>query len=156
VNRNGKEHLEQVYREVGPDVWKAIYAFAGASREVADEAVAEAFAQAARRVDAIRDLRPWIYRAAFRIAAGELQRLRVTSAIGPRPSRTEDDPANHVELKELLRLISRSEREAFVLRELLGLSTRETASIMGTSPVAVRVHIHGARKRLRALYHQED
>jgi DNA-directed RNA polymerase specialized sigma24 family protein len=72
VGARDLEPLEGVYRGNGPDVWRAIYAFSGGSRDVADESVAEAFAQAARRIGAIRDLRPWVYRAAFRIAAGSM------------------------------------------------------------------------------------
>ena len=46
--------------------------FAG-DREVASDAVAEAFAQALRRGDAIRSPERWLWRTIFRIAAGELK-----------------------------------------------------------------------------------
>jgi DNA-directed RNA polymerase specialized sigma24 family protein len=45
-------------------------------RDVADDALEEAYAQALRRGDAIRDVGRWVWRAAFRIAAGDLQRRR--------------------------------------------------------------------------------
>ena len=61
--------LELLYRESGPQLWRAIYAFAGGRRDIADDAVAEAFARAIERVTTIREPLPWIYRTAFRIAA---------------------------------------------------------------------------------------
>ncbi len=74
--------VELLYREHGERLWRAVMAFTG-DREVASDAVAEAFAQALRRGDAIRDPLRWIWRAAFRIAAGELKergRFRDASA----------------------------------------------------------------------------
>ena len=67
--------LERVYREEGDRLWRAVLAFAG-DPEVASDAVAEAFAQALRRGEAIRNPKRWVWRAAFRIAAGELAARR--------------------------------------------------------------------------------
>jgi len=39
----------------------------------------------------------------------------------------------------------------FTLREVDGVSTDEVASILGLEPGTVRVHLHRARLRLRAL-----
>jgi DNA-directed RNA polymerase specialized sigma24 family protein len=61
-------------------MWQAVFAFAG-DPEVASDAVAEAFAQALRRGDAIRSPECWLWRTVFRIAAGELKaRWHVGSA----------------------------------------------------------------------------
>jgi DNA-directed RNA polymerase specialized sigma24 family protein len=62
--------LEALYRLDGGRLWRAVLMYTG-DREVASDAVAEAFAQALRRDQAIRDPR-WVWRAAFRIAVGEL------------------------------------------------------------------------------------
>ena len=69
------ENLESVYRQEGARLWRALTAYSGMP-DVADEAVAEAFAQALRRGDAIQNPSGWIWRAAFRIAAGDMQRRR--------------------------------------------------------------------------------
>ncbi len=42
-----KAELEQAYRAFAGDMWRAVYAFSGGIAEVADEAIAEAFAQGA-------------------------------------------------------------------------------------------------------------
>jgi len=81
--------LERLYRDRGDRLWRAVLAYSG-DPEVASDAVAEAFAQALRRGDAIRDLEAWLWRATFRIAAGDLadRRRRATPPDDPGPSRT--------------------------------------------------------------------
>ena len=75
--RRAQSELERVYRADGPRLQRAIMLFTG-DRDVADDAVAEAFAQALRRGDAIRSPLAWVWRAAFRIAAGEMKERRLS------------------------------------------------------------------------------
>ena len=65
------DHLEVLYRAVGPTLWRSLLAYSG-DPEIASDAVAEAFSQAIFRGDEVRSPEPWIWKAAFRIAAGEL------------------------------------------------------------------------------------
>src|SRR5947207_5949754 len=67
--------IEAVYRDQGKRLWWAVLAFSG-DREIASDAVAEAFAQALRAADKIRSPADWVWSVAFRIASGELQRRR--------------------------------------------------------------------------------
>ena len=60
-----------------------MYAYSN-DAELASDAAAEAFAQAVRRGTAIRDLRNWVWRTAFRVAAGYLKN-RSRFAAGPVP-----------------------------------------------------------------------
>ncbi|MGH2392532.1 MAG: RNA polymerase sigma factor, partial [Candidatus Limnocylindria bacterium] len=73
---NATQELEAVYRQEGDRLWRALVAF-GRDPDLASDAVAEAFAQALRRGSGINDLPAWVWRAAFRIAAGELKRRPV-------------------------------------------------------------------------------
>jgi DNA-directed RNA polymerase specialized sigma24 family protein len=104
--------LEAVYRRDGGRIWRAVLMYAG-NREVASDAVAEAFAQALSRGDAIRDPGRWVWRAAFRIAAGDLKerRKRIDAA---------EERYEHSELPLLLRealaRLSPKQRAAVVLR----------------------------------------
>jgi DNA-directed RNA polymerase specialized sigma24 family protein len=66
--------LELLYRDAAPQLWRAIYGFAGGRRHLAEDAVAEAFARALEHERQIREPLAWIYRTAFRIASRELQR----------------------------------------------------------------------------------
>jgi hypothetical protein len=56
--------LEGVYREHATRLWRALIAYTG-DPEVASDAVAEAFAQALRRGDALRAPERWVWTAAF-------------------------------------------------------------------------------------------
>src|SRR5437867_311885 len=78
--------LERVYRESGPALWRAIYAYAGGRRHLAEDVVAEAFARAIEHGASIRDPLPWIYRTAFRLASRELQRERSPLPATPDPA----------------------------------------------------------------------
>jgi RNA polymerase sigma-70 factor (ECF subfamily) len=54
-------------------------------------------------------------------------------------------------LRETLAALSPREREAFVLRDLEGCSTQETADQLGVTPSSVRSLLTLARRRLRGL-----
>jgi RNA polymerase sigma-70 factor, ECF subfamily len=154
LDERGRRELEAGYRELGADLWRAVYAYSGGLKEIADDAVAEAFAQAGHRLGQIRSLRPWVYTAAFRIARGELQRRgRSIRMAGHSPGRVAEDGLSDV--IELARRLSPRQRGAFVLRDVFGYSSREAADLLGVSEVAVRVHLHGARRRLRAHLTEE-
>ncbi len=62
--------FERLFRDIGPVLWRAIYAYSGGRRVVADDAVAEAFSRALERRDTIRNPVPWLYRTAFRLGRG--------------------------------------------------------------------------------------
>jgi RNA polymerase sigma-70 factor (ECF subfamily) len=149
--------LEASYREAGADLWRSVYAYTGGIREIADDAVAEAFAQAGRRMHEIRDLRAWICRAAFRIAAGELQRRRAANdgfdSLLPAPISAEEPVRD---LIDLLRTLSPNQRGALILRDLYGYPSKEAGRILGVSEVAIRVHLHAARRRLRGLLEEVE
>ena len=52
--------IERCYREQGEKLWRAVLLFGG-DPEVASDAVAEAFAQAIRRGEGIRELDRWVW-----------------------------------------------------------------------------------------------
>lgn len=149
LNDQGRTRLEAGYREFGGDVWNAILAFADGRRDVADEAVAEAFAQAGRRLDAIRSLRPWVFRTAFRIAAAELGRLGAHRELQEREMTPSEAAVDRLVIDAEVARLTHRQRRVFVLRDVLGYTTKETVELLGGSEVGVRVHLHAARRRLR-------
>jgi RNA polymerase sigma-70 factor (ECF subfamily) len=155
LDDEGRRRLEMAYREFGGDVWRAILAYAGGRVDVADDAVAEAFAQAGRRLRDIGSLRPWVFRAAFRIARAELGRVRRMVPLENADAEVTAEPDTARVLEQLDHLTPR-QRRAFVLRDVLGCSTAETAELLGASEVSVRVHLHAARRRLRDVLQREE
>ena len=148
-----QQDIEVLYREHGNRLWWALVAFSG-DREIANDAEAEAFAQAMRRGTAIRDPLSWIWKAAFRIAAGQLhERSRVVHAVSE-PSYELPESAAHV--AAALRQLPARQRATVVLYYYADRPIREIATILGTSPSTVAVHLHRGRNRLRELLGDED
>ena len=148
-----RSDLEAVYREHGDRLWWAVLAFSG-DRDVASDATSEAFAQALRRGDALRDPLAWIWRAAFRIAAGELkERGRAAQPLGE-PSYDLPEPA--ADVTAALRQLPAQQRAAMVLHYYADRPIREIAETLGTSASTVAVHLHRGRNRLRARLGDDD
>jgi RNA polymerase sigma-70 factor (ECF subfamily) len=149
-----EETLEHVYRTDGARLWRSLVAFSG-DRDIASDAVAEAFAQALGRGDALRQPERWVWRAAFRIASGDLkERGRTSPIVDEGASYDADDPPE--DLIRALRRLSPNQRAAMILHFHAGYSTREIARILGSSSETVRVHISKGRKRLRAALEADD
>lgn len=145
--------LERVYREHAQRLLGALLAFAG-DREIAMDAVSEAFAQALRRGDEIRSPLAWIWRAAFRIAAGALK------------ARASEVPADREEAREMperawdlvaaLQTLPDRQRSALVLHYYGDLPVKEIARVIGSTTPGVKMHLNRGRARLRELLEAED
>ncbi|MDP9341478.1 MAG: sigma-70 family RNA polymerase sigma factor [Actinomycetota bacterium] len=146
------QRLERLYREEGARLWWALLAYSG-DREVASDAVAEAFVQALGRGSAIRSPSAWVWKAAFRIAAGELKRRRGTG--GPPGEEHYEMPEPSDVLTALAR-ISERQRAAIVLHYYAGYSLKEVAAITGSAKATVGVHLTRGRRRLRMLLEEND
>jgi RNA polymerase sigma factor (sigma-70 family) len=149
----GSDRLEALYREQAPRLWRALLAYAG-DGEVASDALAETFAQAIARGDAIERPEVWIWRVAFRIAAGELKDRRRHLPV--RAERGYEMPDPVPELITALAKISPNQRLAVVLHDYADRPTHEIAEILGTTRATVNVHLSNGRRRLRTLLEDDD
>jgi RNA polymerase sigma-70 factor (ECF subfamily) len=144
--------IGSLYQAHGARIWRAVYAYAG-ERSVADEAVAEAFAQCIARGAAVDNPLAWIWRASFRIAAGELKDRRVSWP--PRELSYEmvtEDP----DLTAALKLLPDRQRAVVVLHYYVGYPATQIAEALGTSSATVRVQLMHARRKLRTLLGDSD
>jgi RNA polymerase sigma factor (sigma-70 family) len=156
VGAQADRGAEDVYREHAARLWRALVAFTG-DRDVSSDAVAEAFAQLLARGSAVRDPAAWVWRAAFRIAAGELGTRRDSVAFANREFADVDAAtAEGVDLMLALQQLPTKQRAAVVLRYLVELPTARVARILGISPPTVRVHLMKARRRLRTILEVTD
>lgn len=152
-DRTDERDLEAVYRREGEGLWRALVLATG-NPEVASDAVAEAYAQALRRGDALDNPAAWVRHTAFRIAAGEMKRIR---ALEPLPAEISSEvPEAFSDLWRALASLSQHQRTAVVLADYAGHSHRDIARILGSSVAAVGVHVHRGRKHLRALLEESD
>jgi RNA polymerase sigma-70 factor (ECF subfamily) len=147
-----QEAIERVYRDCGTQLWRGIYAFSGGRADIADEAVAEAFARALEGAERIRSPLPWLYRVAFRQASERLRDERREGALsaGSQPESAEDatpDPSLGA-----LALLAAQQRAVVFLFYYADLSIADIARATGSSRIAVRVQLHRAREALRRRY----
>jgi RNA polymerase sigma-70 factor (ECF subfamily) len=157
ANTRGAERLRVAWETHKDKLWRAVWAWSG-DREIASDAVAEAFAQAARRGDAIEDVGRWVWRAAFRIAGGLLADRRRDSAGDSNVERRDADtlPDEVVVLLDLLDRLTRDDRAVVVLAHVGGWSAGQIAELTGSTAGAVRVRLHRARRRLRRALEERD
>jgi RNA polymerase sigma-70 factor, ECF subfamily len=148
VRVRGSEGLEGVYRDEAPKLWRSLVAYAG-DREIADDAVAEAFAQALRGGDAIREPGRWVWKVAFRIASGELKERGRRGEPGPEASY--EMPEDALAMTVLLRRLPAKQRAAVVLHYYADLPNETIARVLGITTATVRVHLSQGRKRLKKL-----
>ena len=145
---DASENVERVYRTEALKMWRALVGYAG-DRQVADDAVAEAFARALRDHASIDDVRTWTWRVAFRLAAAEMKRRERPDATDVSLSiETSSDAAD---LVAALRQLPERQRMAVVLHDYADRPTAEVATTLGCSTATVHVHLSRGRKRLRAL-----
>lgn len=152
----GSEGLdEELYREIAPGLWRAIYVYAGARRDIADDAVAEAFTRAIEARGPIRDPKAWLYRVAFRTASAELRKAP-TNPLKSELTQASADPDDVAPVLEALTQLPPNQRAAMVLHYRLDLSVRQVADAIGITPATVKVHLHRGRNRLRELLQGDD
>jgi RNA polymerase sigma-70 factor (ECF subfamily) len=147
------QDLERLYRKDSARLWRSLLGFTG-DPDLARDAMAEAFAQALGRGDAVKDQDRWVWRAAFRIAAGELKRQSLQRSLTD--DRSYEMAESPTELLRVLGLLSTKQRAAIILHFYAGYTTRQVAAILGVTTGTVRMHISQGRRRLRRLLENED
>ncbi|WP_053227086.1 RNA polymerase sigma factor [Solirubrobacter soli] len=149
--------FEDLYRTTYPRV--LAYARSVASREDADDAVAETYATAWRRqrdIPAGAEL-GWLIGVARRVLANARRSRRRSGALHAlldlQPRELGPDPADRIdsgELRDALLALSPLDREAVVFTAWFDLSCADAAEALGITPAAFRMRSARARRRLRA------
>ena len=142
-----------LFRAEAPGVYRTLLAYTGGRADVAEEAVAEAFARALAQGEALHYPLRWIYRTAFNLANDELRRERRRTTM---PVDGQVSPPELIGLFRALWTLSPNQRAAVVLRHVVDLDVLEVARRMDVSPATVRVHLFRARRRLHDALDEED
>lgn len=145
---------ERLFQDSAPALWRALYGFAGGRRQVAEDALAEAFARAIERGSRVRDPLPYIYRTAFRLASAELQLDKRRGVLGTDGVAIE--APDLVDLIRALEALPARQRAAVILHDEEGYSAAEVGHLLGIAAPTVRVHLHRGRQRLRTLLGTEE
>lgn len=147
--------FESLYRRHADRLWRALLSYTG-DPEVASDAVSEAFAQCLARGEDVRSPASWVWRAAFRIAAGQLQEAKRLSGLAEFSGPAVDDVHADTDLVRALTTLPPRQRASLVLYYYAGFNTREIAGILDLSAATVRVHLNRGRRRLRRLLEDDD
>ncbi|MDY7106733.1 MAG: sigma factor-like helix-turn-helix DNA-binding protein [Actinomycetota bacterium] len=140
--------VEAAYRATHRRLWRALLVWSGRP-DVATDAEAEAFAQVCGRAADVENIEAWVWRAAFRIAAGLLAE-RPTPP-DERPTTIDPVPVEAFELAEALAELTELQRQCVVLRHVGGFSSAQIAEQLDSTPASVRVQIHRGLNRLRQI-----
>jgi RNA polymerase sigma-70 factor (ECF subfamily) len=127
----------------------------------AEEAVAEVFLTAWRRLDDVprgEAARVWLYATARRVIANQRRSTRrrialterIALAAPPQESRPTDPEESLVH--EALRRLGPLDREVLLLSEWEGLSPAQIASVLRCPRVTARGRLHRARRRFRSAF----
>lgn len=144
--------IEQVFRDQHARLWRSLVLWSG-DPDVASDAVAEAFAQVLARGEDVRDPTAWVWRAAFKIAGGELARP-TSGAVAEEPRVA--DTEGLVDVIRALAALTPMQRASVVLADYAGYPHAEIARLLGSTTSAVGVHVHRGRRRLRTLLEVSD
>lgn len=147
-----RARFERLWHQYAPAV--AAYARRRASADVVDDAVAETFLVAWRRLDHVpHDALPWLFGVARRTLANQRRAEARRTALAERldlqpPAVTNEHPDRRV--LEALGTLGDLDRELLMLVAWEGLTPAEAAIALGSSAVACRVRLHRARARFAA------
>jgi RNA polymerase sigma-70 factor, ECF subfamily len=147
-----------------------------ADQDEAEEVLQETFINACEKIDSFEgrsSLSTWLYRIATNTALMRIRRQRPTISLEdtleedsyalpqvvvdwqPGLERIALDGELQEALEVALQELTEPLRTVFVLRDMQGLSTAETADMLGISQSAAKVRLHRARLQLRELLSQD-
>ena len=147
---------DAIWRGSGATLWRAIYAYSGGRRDVADDAVAEAFARVMARGAEVREPLAYLYRVAFRVASAELARGGKEAAEMPEIAIADPTQNGLPDLLSALKELTPAQRAAVYLHYRADMPVRQVAQLLGMSTAAVKVHLMRGRRRLATLLGDGD
>jgi RNA polymerase sigma-70 factor, ECF subfamily len=149
-----ERHIDigELYEREAARLWRAVLAYTQ-DREIASDAVAEAFAQCLRRGAEVRDPGRWVWKAAFQIAAGEL--LDRSRMRGIEHEQVYELPHEPGRLMGALAELPPRQRAVLLLHHYAGYRAGEIGELLGIGAATVRVHLSRGRRRLRRLLEDE-
>jgi RNA polymerase sigma factor (sigma-70 family) len=152
--------FEQLYRATRTDILAYLMRRLR-NADVAADVLAETYLIAWQKFEAMPkgdEARPWLFGVARNLLLRDVRRSRVREAVveqlashlhtcGEGVAGPEKDPGEPV--RAALSALPVLDQEIVTLTAWEGLSPREIAAVIGTSPNVVRIRLHRARTRLR-------
>jgi RNA polymerase sigma factor (sigma-70 family) len=156
-----RRRFDELFASHGADV-VAYCSWRAGSQADAQDAAAEVFLTAWRRLDAVPEgdaARIWLYATARKMIANQRRSSRRRAALQERLTveavsrRGETAPGDTV-VHDALRMLEPRDREILLLAEWEGLSPAQIGKVVGCLAVTARGRLHRARSRFRSAYEQ--
>lgn len=149
-----RDDFDEFFYSLLPRVLRVAQRLTG-SHQAAEDVAAEAFARAYARWSKVGGLAyrdAWVLRVATNLAIDAARRHLAAPAIDQQPDVLDfaDLVALRTTLVAALAALSRSQREAVLLRYLIDLPEDEVALALGIRPGTVKSHLHRAVTTLRS------
>ena len=159
VTLEGVERISVGFAEFFTEQWEPVVASVARvtmSRSVAEDVCAEAFARAFARWGSVAEHpspRAWVQRVALNLGIEVYRRRRPPAwlALAARAELVDQGSAaaDRIEVHDALARLTRRQREAVVLRHLVGFTEQETAQVMGCAPGSVKTHLSRGLEAMR-------
>jgi RNA polymerase sigma-70 factor (ECF subfamily) len=147
-----RERFAQTFEEHFRAV--SAYALRRTTPAEAEDAVAETFLVAWRRLDELpEDAKPWLLGVARRVLANQRRAAGRRHALTERVAgvtASEQDPPRRPDVLQALATLSDVDREVLLLVAWDGLSIEEAATALHCTRTATKVRLHRAKRRFRA------
>jgi RNA polymerase sigma factor (sigma-70 family) len=161
-NSDRRDRFEVLFASYGADI-VAYCGWRAASESDAEDAVADVFLTAWRRIDHVPEgdaARVWLYATARRVMANQRRSGQRRIALADRlaneaaAARREPGSSHEEELlvHDALQRLGAHDRELLLLAEWEGLSHAQIATVIGCFPLTARGRLHRARRRFRAAF----
>ena len=150
----GSWSFEDLFHAEKDRLFQAMVMLTG-NRQEAEDLMQDAFVRVFERWDRVRSIEDptgYLYRTAMNGFRSHYRRsaLALRRAVQPRDPRDDIARADrHLDLTRQLAQLTKKQRTALVLTDLLDLSSEEAAEVMGLTPGAVRTQASRARTQLR-------
>jgi len=162
---NFLETYDQYYQRVRKFILASVR-----NESVADDLIQETFLRVRQNLDSIRDpgrTSSWIFRIAYNICQDHFRGLKKSSSLEeeftddlaglqeiPVQKRLEQSEMSRC-VQEQLNLLPESLQSVLILSDIMEFSHGEMADILGISVENVKVRLHRARKKLKAILEEK-
>ena len=150
--QNRNTGMSGLLEEAWPDAFRIAWTILRDPAD-AEDAAQEACARALKAADSLRNtsaFRSWFYRIVVNEARSRLRRRRNLVSTDEQ-SAPFDSPDDRIDVRRAIDQLDERGRLVILLFYYAGLSTAEIATVVSASPVAVRLRLVAARRRLHRL-----
>lgn len=140
-----------VYEPLRPELYRYCRHLAGNpwdAEDLAQEAMARAFATLARLIEPPPNPRAWLFRVASNLWVDQTRRRRDSPGSVPEAAGSPEARAPREAMGTLVTLLSPQERAAVVLKDVFDLTLEEIAEALSTTVGAIKAALHRGRTKL--------